>query len=280
VTENPEPLMSPELLESPVEPAEGPVEPAVAKKPVRRGRVAAIAGSALLVVAVLGGVGYTVVTVNGADRDAGAPVWKFPKTRAADTKKTTATGLAGALVPYGSDGWGRGPDLGEYGSDAQLSGAEATALRKQSLRELPRTQRKRLEKQIDEQRTKGMAMRSYLSTTETSSVYTDQASTVSIVLAQMEDKAAVRDISRFQNEFLDALGVFRAGPKIEGHKNAECFLPPKDSKEKLDSMYCSAYQGDVLVTLTADSVKPMQTFGVAKLLQEQLDRIKDPGEAV
>lgn len=271
---SPEGLMSASLLESPVEP-----EPA-AKKPVPRGRIAAIAASVLLVAAVIGGAGYTVVTVNGADRTAGAPDWKFPPRKTDQAKKATASGLAGALVPYGADGWSQGPDLGEYGADAELSGAEATAVRKESLSGLPRTQRKALEKEIDKERTKGMAMRSYVSTDEEASVYADKASTVSIVLAQMEDKAAVRDISRSQNEILDALGVFRDGPGIEGYKNAKCFLTPKDSKEKLDAMYCSAYQGDVLVTLTADSVRPMQTFGVAKLLQEQLDRVKDPGEAV
>ncbi|MFD5755098.1 hypothetical protein ACFWIZ_07555, partial [Streptomyces sp. NPDC127044] len=39
------------------------------KKPLRRGRIAAVAGSVLLVAAVLGGAGYTVVTVQDADRD-------------------------------------------------------------------------------------------------------------------------------------------------------------------------------------------------------------------
>ncbi|MFF4254028.1 hypothetical protein ACFY1L_22765 [Streptomyces sp. NPDC001663] len=251
-----------------------------AKPPVRLGRVAAVAGSVLLAVAVVVGVVTTVVTVNGADRDAGAPVWKFPVDKAKDAKAAAPKGLAAMLVPYGADGWTRGPDIAEFGSDAQLSGAEATALRKQSLSDLPRSQRKRLEKQIDKERIKGMAMRSYVSTDETSSVYTNKASTVSVQLAQMDNKAAVRNLSEFQNEFLDALGVFRDGPRIEGHKNARCFLPPADDKEKLDAMYCSAYQGDVLVTLTASSAKPLQKTGIAMLLKEQLDRIAEPGEAV
>ncbi|MHC3469062.1 hypothetical protein ACYF6T_10130 [Streptomyces sp. 7R007] len=246
----------------------------------RRGRAAVIAGSALLAAALLGGVGYTVVTVHGADRDAGAPVWTFPKDKAADTKAAPAKGLAGLLVPYGADGWSRGPDIGEFGSDAQLDGAQATALRKEALAGLPRSRRTRLEQQIDKQRIQGMAMRSYVSTDELASVYTAQASTVSIQLVRMENRAAVRNISQFQNEFLAALDVFREGPRVEGHKNARCFLPPKDKDEKLDAMYCSAYQGDVLVTLTAESAKPLQTYGVARLLKEQLDRIGEPGESV
>ncbi|WP_327429806.1 hypothetical protein [Streptomyces sp. NBC_01236] len=267
-----------------VTPAPEPAsEPAPAKKPVRRGRIAAIAGSVLLVGAVIGGTGYTVVTVQDADRDAGAPVWKFPKAAKKDAKTAkAASGLAAMLVPYETDGWSRGPDIAEFGSDAALSGGEATALRKESISGLPRTQRRRIEKQIDKQHTKGMVMRSYLSTSNAtdSTLYADSAFTVSIELMQMEDKTAIKNMSTFQNELLDTLDIFRAGPKIKGHKNAKCFLPPKDKEEKLDMMVCSAYEGDVLVSVTAEAAKPLNTKGVASLLREQLDRIVEPGEAV
>ena len=257
-------------------------EPAApAKKPVSRGRIAAIVGSVVLAGAVVAGVGYTVVTVDGADRDAGAPVWKFPKTGTAKAKAASAKGLAGMLVPYGADGWSQGPDIGEYGYEAQLSGDQATALRKESLSGLPRTQRKALEKQIDKQRLTGIAMRSYLSTDQVSSVYTDKAAAVTIQLTQLDNKAAAKGLTEFQNEFLDALGdVLRDGPRIEGHKDARCFLSPKDSDTKLDSMACMARQGNVLVDLTADSARPMQQKGIAMLFREQLDRIAEPGESV
>ncbi|NNN34533.1 hypothetical protein HLK59_30065 [Streptomyces sp. S3(2020)] len=273
----------PETAEAaePLEVAESP-EPAVpAKKPVRRGRIAAIAGSVLLTGAVVAGVGATVVTVDGADRDAGAPRWKLPQLKA-DTDETKAAdpkGLAGVLVPYGTNGWNRGPDLAEFGSDVELSGAQATALRKESLSGLPRTQRRQLEKQIDRQRITGMAMRSYVSTIG-SNASGIGASTVSITLSRMEKRAAAKDISTSQNAFLDALDIFRQGPKIKGFKNAECFLPPKDADEDLDMMFCSAYQGDILISATADGVKPFDTKTIAGLLAEQLDRIAEPGEAV
>ncbi|MGW3154684.1 hypothetical protein [Streptomyces sp. NPDC001089] len=260
-----------------------PDVPAVVKKPLRRGRVAAVAGSVLLVAAVVGGAGYTVVTVQDADRDPGAPSWTFPVPAPDGAKKAKASsGLAAMLVPFGTEGWSRGPDIGEFGSDASLSGAEATALRKEALRDLPRSQRRNLEKQIDKQHTKGIAMRSYLSTSSgfNSTLYADSTFTVSIELAQIEDKAAVKGISTFQNEFFGALKIFRKGPAIKDHKNAKCFLPPKDKDEKLDMMVCSAYEGDVLVSATASAVKPLDTKGVAMLLREQLDRITEPGEAV
>ncbi|MEY9992401.1 hypothetical protein ABIE67_004433 [Streptomyces sp. V4I8] len=253
-----------------------------ARKPLRRGRIATVAGSLLLAGAVVAGVGYTVVTVRDADRDAGAPVWKFPAAKADDKKSVPASGLAGMLVPYGTDGWVRGPDIGEFGSDAQLSGAHATALRKESLRDLPRSQRRQLEKQMDKRPIKGMAMRSYINTEGTgySEDVDEDTYTVSIVLSRLESTAAVRDTSTFESEFLDALDIFRKGPKVKGHKNAKCFLPPKGTDEELESMYCTAYVGDVLVTATADGIKPLDTKGAALLLATQLDRIAERGKAI
>ncbi|MGW3134449.1 hypothetical protein [Streptomyces sp. NPDC001139] len=268
-----EPQPEPPAQAQPVALAEPPVE-----KPRRRGRIAAVAASALLTVAVLAGVGYTVVTVNGADRDAGAPVWKFPTTKADDRKKASAKGLSGVLVPY-ADGWKRGPDLGEFPADTQLGAARATALRKQALRGLPRSERKELEKLVDKQHIKGMAMRSYAKEAG-SAFFTDTAVSVNITLSQMESPATVRRISTSQNRFFGALGIFRKGPKIKGHKTGQCFLPPKGADKHFDGMYCSAYQGDVLVTVTAQGVKPFDSEGVAELLADQLDRIGETGEAV
>ncbi|MBT3154489.1 hypothetical protein HTV45_27075 [Streptomyces sp. CHD11] len=234
-------------------------------------------GCVLLAGAVVAGMGYTAVTVRSADRDPGVPSWKFPRT-AAGEEVPAPQGLAGLLLPYGDDGRLRGPDIGEFGSDAQLSGARATALQKESLRGLPRSQRKRLEKEVDRRRITGMAMRSY--TSGSVSIYQDDAYTASIVLAQMDNRSAVRDLARFQTEFLESLDILRKGPKIKGHKNAACFLPPKGADLAIDTMFCSAHVGNVLVTVTADAVAPIDTKSVAGLVREQLDRIDEPGKAV
>ncbi|WP_460067190.1 hypothetical protein [Streptomyces sp. YKOK-I1] len=270
--------VGPELIVAPAEPA----DPAAQRR--RRRRAAAVAGSLVLAGAVVAGVGFTVVTVRDADRDAGEPVWKFPKETPASEQPewpgASGTGLAAMLVPYGTEGFTRGPDIGEFGADAQLSGERAAALRKESLKDLPRSQRKRLEQRIDKQRIKGMAMRSYLSEETSALDVNEGVYSVSITLSQMDNKAAVRDIATFQGEFLDALDIFRKGPQIKGHKNAKCFLPPKDADSDLEGMFCSAYVGEVLVSLNAEAVKPLDTKGVALLLSEQLDRIAEPGEAV
>jgi hypothetical protein len=273
---SPEALASPEVLASP-----DPDAHVRAKRRPNGRRIALVAGSVLLAGAVVAGVGTTVVTVRDADRDAGTPTWKFPKVTADAPAADRQRGLAGMLVPYGGDeGWWQGPDLGEYGSDAQLSGAQATALQKESLSDLPRSQRKRLEKQIDKQRIQGMAMRSYYNRPADTYSSNDDVYAVSVVLSQMDSKAAVREIATFQSEFLAALDVFRKGPEIKGHKNTKCFLPPKDDDSGITTMLCSGYVGNVLVTATADGVEPLDTKGVAEFLRTQLDRIAEPGEAV
>ncbi|MEV6016298.1 MULTISPECIES: hypothetical protein [unclassified Streptomyces] len=275
-TANPEDVEAAE----PVAPAPVPVLlPVPGRKRVRRGRIAAVAGAVVLVGAVVAGTSYTVVTVRNADRDAGEPSWKFPKAVSGHAEKPKpASPLAALLVPYDDAHLHRGPDIAGFGTDAALNGGAATALSKQSLRDLPRSQRREIEKRIDKQHIKGIAMRSYLNVGSTiggAATYTAE-----IELSQIEDRRAVRNMSTLQNEFLDALKVFRSGPKIEGHKTARCFLPPTDKKEKLDMMFCSGYQGDVLVSATAFAAKPLDTKRVAQLFREQLDRIQEPGEAV
>ncbi|KAF3469664.1 hypothetical protein GL259_18725 [Streptomyces sp. Tu 3180] len=233
----------------------------------------------LLAGALLAGVGATVVTVRDADRDAGAPRWQFPKATAGDRKAPAPTGLAGMLVPYEPDGWVRGPDLGRFGSDARLSGAQAAALRKESLRGLPRSLRKPLEKEIDRQRTKGMVMRSYFSADAKPYLYDEEIYSVSIVLAQMEDRAAVRALSESQKRLFGVFGG-RKGPGIEGYEDAECFRAPEGDQEELTGMFCSAHVGDVLVTAVAYGTATLDSDGVATLLRTQLDRIAEPGKAI
>ncbi|QEU86483.1 hypothetical protein CP969_18620 [Streptomyces viridosporus T7A] len=250
-------------------------------RPTRRGRrIAAVTGSVLLAGAVVAGVGLTAVTVDGADRAPGAPSWEFPGAAAGTMEKESASqGLAGMLLPYGDDGLLRGPDLPGFGSDAQLSDARATALQKESLHGLPRSQRKRMEKYVDRLRITGMAMRSYVS--GSASLYQeDDVYTVSIVLAQMENRTAAGDLARSQSEFLASLDMLRKGPKVGGHEDAACFLPPEDRGRVIEAVFCSAHVGNVLVTVTAQGTAPMDGRSVAALVREQLDRIDEPGKAV
>ncbi|MER5199459.1 hypothetical protein ACWD3J_18760 [Streptomyces sp. NPDC002755] len=282
MSENPE---NPENPESP----ESPESPATPEKPARRvlrpGRILAVAGAALLACALVGGVGYTVVTVQDADRDPGKPTWKFAPPAAQDDERTkqggaTGSGLSALLVPYGTDGFERGPDLGEFGADAEFSGAQATALRKESIKDLPSKSRRQLEKLIDKERIKGVVMRSYV--VGRSDYNTTDAIAFDVNLSRMENRTAVREAATSVNGFLAATDVFRKGPKIAGNKDAQCFLTPKgkDKDEELGFALCTAYVGDVLVSVSANAPGVLDAKFVAKFFTAQLDRIDDPGQAV
>ncbi|MFF7471142.1 hypothetical protein [Streptomyces sp. NPDC008092] len=241
-----------------------------------RRRVAVFAAVGVLVAAVVAGASYTVVTVRSADHDPGAPLWSLPK-ESKGAPAAAETGLQGMLLPYDKDRYGRGPDLAGFGSDVRLTGAQATALRKESIQDLPRSQRQELDRQIDKNPVKGMVMRSYVYTAGSD----DDEYTMDVQLAQMENRGTVRSIATAERELFDSLNVFRKGPEIEGYKNStSCFLPPTDSDEKLDTMLCYGYVGDVLVTATATAAKPLDTKSAAAMLHAQLERIKDPGAAV
>ncbi|MBZ6083548.1 hypothetical protein ACF1HU_34670 [Streptomyces olivaceus] len=242
--------------------------------------IGAAVGGLLLTGVVVGACGYTAATVDDADRDAGAPLWASPEgTADVKTPAAEATGLAGALVPYRPDGWTRGPDLGEFGADVSLSGARATALSKESLSGLPRSQRKEMEKEIDRRHITGVAMRSYASTGGYHDNEQTGAVSLTVVLTRMKD-TAVRSGASDQDAFLESLDVFEAGPRVKGHKDARCHRLPADSDDGLDIMFCNAYRGDVLVSVTAEGVQPFGGRSVAALLAEQLDRIAEPGRSV
>ncbi|OIK05609.1 hypothetical protein [Streptomyces monashensis] len=265
-----------------------PAVPAPARRPV--GRTVAVA---LLALAVVGGVGFTAVTVAGADRDPGKPVFAFPKASEGggrgeslqnDQQGRDVSGLRGLLMPYewgGSHGYAQGPDIGEFGPDVALDGREATALRKQEIHGLPPTTRRALDQVIDKEHIRGMAMRSYAPFNNEYGGL-DKPFTLTFELVRMANRDSVRELSTGRNKFFDALGVFPRGPEIPGHKEAACFRMPRTGDAKIDRMVCSASVGDVLVTVNAAGTRPLDTDAIAVFVGRQLDRIKDkdPGKAV
>ncbi|MFI7299709.1 hypothetical protein [Streptomyces sp. NPDC050121] len=282
-TENPEGVDKPEAAEA----AEAVVvEPAApkARGARRAGRVVAVAGSVLLACAVVGGVGYTVVTVQDADRASGKPTWKFPAAAAEGDDKAgkkagaAGSGLSGLMLPFGTDGYQRGPDLDEFGPDSEFSGPQAIALRKESIKNLPSASRRKLEKEIDKERIKGMAMRSYV--VGRPDYNTTDAITFDVTLSRQENRTAVHQSAKTFSGFLAATDVFRKGPKIKGHPDAQCFVTPKGEDEDLALGLCIAAVGDVLVSVTSEAPDPIDGTFVAKFFAAQLDRIDDPGQAV
>ncbi|MFI6862992.1 hypothetical protein ACIBKZ_24375 [Streptomyces sp. NPDC050421] len=249
--------------------------------PTPKGRVRRVVLAAVPVVLVLAAVAgaatYTKITVDNADRTVETTVWQKPsgtggKDPAGEAPRGRAsTALSKLLLPVPRS-YRLGPDIGEHGNDSELSGRAAAAEMKESARGLAGKQRRELEKRVDKLHIQGVAVRSYVSQENDLVVETQ--------LVRMKDKKAVRDMYRFQSGLFDAVGVFRDGPKITGHKkNSMCFRAPKD-KRKLDSLYCVAYDGEVLFSFSASGIEPFGTSSVALLVKDQLDHITSPGEYV
>ncbi|MFF0202383.1 hypothetical protein [Streptomyces sp. NPDC005017] len=274
-----------------------PQEPAGAdgRGSARRRRTAFVAGCALMAAAVLSGVGATAVTVRDADRSAGPPTWKFPKTRySEDTAAGTASRAGGAkpdseearaaaaltalLTPYASEGYVPGPDIEEFSYEAELTGNEATARLGHFLDALPRSARKSMERMIEKRDIRAKAMRSYVSQ-DTSRFARDGVFTATVELTQLGNRAAVRGYLETVRA-LAGLDAVDEGPEIKGHKDAECLRGPLDEDEKLEMVLCAATVGDIVVAITAQGVKALDDDEVARFVRTQLDRIDAPGKTI
>lgn len=234
----------------------------------------------MLGVLVLAGVGGTFSVVHGAERDAGAPTWKFPVAAKSVPPAAPAAGsLRALLLPFGDgyDDYAQGPDIRGHGSDAEFNAAQVDALNKESLKDLPSGVRKQLEKELDKQRVQGAAVRSYAPTYrwDNSSYYA-----ASVTLTRMADAGAPRTLSNRFASFMSAADVLRKGPSIEGHKEAHCFRAPATKDEDaLDAVYCTAAVGDILVEIRSTGTNPLDMETFTALAKAQLDRIGERGEA-
>ncbi|MBO1337502.1 hypothetical protein [Streptomyces sp. VRA16 Mangrove soil] len=254
----------PEVMQSAAPEPTGPVRP--------RRRWPAAAGACVLALAVVGGgVVYTAVQVHDADRTVSTKVWGKPKQPKERSARSGQSDLEKRLLPV-PDGYLPGPDIDEFGNDKAITGKEAVARFKKSADDLPSRQRDAQHRSIDKLKLKGLAVRSYSAESDDLVVETQ--------LAEIQNRQAGRDLKAFQSEFLRALGVFTKGPKVKGHRNADCFLAPRDSDTKLDMLVCSAYEDDLLVSVTAYGPKSLDSKAVATLLAQQLDHISSRGELV
>ncbi|QNP71346.1 hypothetical protein IAG44_19180 [Streptomyces roseirectus] len=252
------------------------------EKPVRRRRAGAVLGGALLASVVLAGVGYTVVTVRGADREPGDVSWVFPKPAASGgaVDQPAAGSLRALFVPYGTDGLRPGPDVEDFGHDTEFNERQATALRANSLKDMPKKYRDSVEKH----RIKSMALRTYLSREDWFGEKSDPY-VVQVTLTRLADRSSVRFVTQGYRELADS-GVLGKGPVVKGHKDALCLVPKaragekEPDEEKLTGIQCTAGVGDLVVFFSATGAGSLDSEGVAAFVAEQLDRIDDPGRAV
>ncbi|MFD8075213.1 hypothetical protein ACFV3E_21510 [Streptomyces sp. NPDC059718] len=258
-------------------PADGTTGPETIPTP-RRGRRGLALGIAAALVAVVagGGIGVAVLQHQKDDGKQASPrTWKAP-----EPKKTGEYGSQSGGSHYGAlgklllpvpDAYMPGPDVGEYGNDAEFTGKEAVAVFEGDLAGLPKKQRDRLHKAVAGLHIQGVGLRTYREVSG-EAVFETQ-------IVQMKNKRAARAGTEFFTEFTKALGVFRNGPKIEGHAKARCVLPPKKPGAKLDTMICEATEGDLTIRMSVSGASPLKKDDAADLFKQQLDRVQDPGEA-
>ncbi|MFD4376513.1 hypothetical protein [Streptomyces sp. NPDC058486] len=276
-------------------------EPSAAvETPVRRRKVGRVLlGVVLPAVLVLGaaggGIAYTAVTVANADRTAETDGWEAadPKAGSEDPAATTAergradTPMSKLLLPVPT-GYRLGADVEGYGNDGELSAQEASALLKSEARGLSGKKRRSHEKRIDKLGVQGLGVRSFTSY--------DNHLVVEIQIVRMKDKRRIRDLYEWKREVSEFLELPK-GPKIKDHRNSSCFLveDPLDRTEEgeeeseeekerrenaLRGITCSAYDSELLVSVTAFGAVPFEKSEVADLVKKQLDHIKSPGEYV
>ncbi|THA29769.1 hypothetical protein E6R18_22795 [Streptomyces sp. A1277] len=255
-------------------------EPAAA--PARKGRARRVVLTAVPVVLVLaavaGAAAYTKATVDDADRTVPTRLWEKPahepgKDPAGDVARGRAsTELSKLLLPVPA-GYRLGPDSGTYGNDAEVSGPAAAAEMKEGGRGLSGRPRRDFEKRVDKLRIQGLAVRTYASNGNDLVITTQ--------LVRMKDRKALKDLYSFRAGLFDSVGVLRDGPAIDGHKkNARCFRDPENTKQRIEGMFCTAYEGEVMVTFSASGTKPFDKAAVAELVKDQLNHITSPGEYI
>ncbi|MEU9864244.1 hypothetical protein AB0D99_25555 [Streptomyces sp. NPDC047971] len=264
-----------------------PVDPPEERgRPGRARKLLTVVLPAVLVLgAVGGGVAYTSVTVGDADRSAPTVVWEQPDLSKAPKDPALGAARGKASTPLSKmqlpvpDAYELGPDIEGYGNDGELSGKEAAALLKEEGKGLAGKKRRDWEKEVDRQGIQGVAFRSYASP--------ERGVVITVHITRMKDKKAIRGGYELKKRLMADLLKFPKGPRIDGHKNSACFMYPQakglDKEERavqVDGMTCSAYEADVLVTVTAAGSKPFDKSEVAELARKQLDHITSPGEYI
>ncbi|MEU1231340.1 hypothetical protein [Streptomyces sp. NPDC005828] len=235
-----------------------------------------------------GGVAYTAVTVDRADRTAPTVAWAEPSASATAEdpaagalRGRASTPMSKLLLPV-PEGYTLGADIEGYGNDDEVPAKQAAGLLKQSGKSFYGKKRRAYEKEIDRLGIQGMAMRAYAKE--------DSTLQAEVIILRMKDKKSVREFFEVRKDMAELIEL-RKGPKIKEHaKNSACYLGPKPEKPKqedgvertpdLQDMTCSAYDGEVMVTVRAFGAAPFDQQAVAELVEKQLRHIESPGEYV
>lgn len=176
-----------------------------------------------------------------------------------------------APLPHG---YAPGPDLAADGNDFFVSGQKAVEDFKEARKGLSTSERKKRDDMLADLKLKGLAGRSYA----------DVRGGMAVELRIMQaDPQALGTFTEVSKKLLDLIGDDRDAPKVDGFPNAKCSLLAvgDEKEEKIDSLYCVAVEGDVMVNFRAYGPKDgFSKSDAAGFLKNQLTHLKSPGESV
>lgn len=259
--------------EAAIEVAAIPAAPAKTGRRINRKAAAMVAGGVAVAVLVGGGV-WASSAIADADREAPTAYWVPLGSRVekyAEPGSVPANELTGKLLPV-PPGFALGPDLGADGKDFFVSGEKAVEGFKESRDGLSTTERKKRDEMLAELKLKGLAGRSYTK---------GRGEWVAEVRIMQADPKAVGDRAEFTKKILELIGDKREAPKVDGFPDAKCALMAMGEKgeEKIDSLDCTAVEGDVVVTFRSYGAKPFSIADAVAFFKNQMNHLKSPGES-
>ncbi|WP_328299537.1 hypothetical protein OG389_18145 [Streptomyces sp. NBC_00435] len=251
--------------------------PVVPVRPVRtfNRKAFALVVGVVAVAALVGGGVWASSAIADADRDAPTAYWVPVGDRVeqpAEAGPVPPNALSGKLLPVPT-GFKLGPDMGSDGNNFFVSGEKAIEGFNESRSGLSTSQRKKREETLAELKLKGLAGRTYVK---------GAGAWVAEVRIMQADPKAVGNLSEVTKKLLELAGDKREAPKVDGFPDAKCALLAigEENKEKIDSIDCTAVQGDVAVTFRAYGPKPFSTSDAVAFFKNQMSHLKSPGESV
>ncbi|MGW7346954.1 hypothetical protein [Streptomyces sp. NPDC054854] len=230
----------------------------------------------VLSLAVLVGSGvWASATVEDADRSAPTAYWAAAGAepqKAPEPPSVPDNAVSAKLLPVPAS-YELGPDLGVEGNDFVVSGDKAVEGFEEIRKGLSTSERKKRDEMLAELDLKGQAGRTY----------TKWAGNLVVEVRVMQaDPKAVNSFAGASKTFLEIVGDKREAPKVDGYPDAKCALLAvgEEKNEKIESMYCVAVEGDVMVDFRAYGPKSgFYTTDAVDFLKRQLNHLKSPGES-
>ncbi|MFD5751026.1 hypothetical protein [Streptomyces sp. NPDC127033] len=245
----------------------------VAHRPRARRFLGTVLPALLVGGALVGGFAFVRTTVDGADRSAPTTVWAESRGKPAKDpagpigRGRADTELTRKLLPV-PRGYQLGPDIEEYGNDTELSAGQAIEMMKAAGADYPAAVRREVHEEIDEMGIKGLALRSYR--------LKHGYFVADMSVVALKDAETARRWYTVKSQQPGA----RKGPVIEGREHSACFVQPGSEVDDVEAVNCVAYEGEIAVTVLAQSMKPVNKSTLAELVKGQLDHLASPGRSV